>query len=177
MTHRTLKKITKKLIPIKSRIILFIYSLLTALQFSLCLEKSYLDSYLEESGKLKILEKCKRIECQCLDAFSMIQISCPLVEVNKCFENGLCRKQLNGFCGYDYTKPLRDCLNKAKYCRIGGWYNELCLKNQGKMMYGPHIIKPEHICYRDAICEVQIDGECRWRQTTKLMKCLQKFLK
>lgn len=146
------------------------------LAFSISYTKSlenYLDNYPQDTS-IKI-ERCKKSECSCLNPTTNIIFECPNTEANLCFASGECRMQKNGFCGFTFSKSLRQCLTKANYCKIGGWYNERCVKTESKSFQGPNIPRPENICYKDAICEVQLSGDCGWTETPKFKKCFRKF--
>jgi len=66
-------------------------------------------------------------------------------------------------------------------CLVGGCSGELCEKKQsgadidkyGGMM-SMCLWKPKYDCYSQfGVCEVNISGECGWRKTDELTKCLQ----
>jgi len=154
----------------KKILILIFYLLLLAIVFSM---ESYLDNYLDSPNPRR--EQCRKIDCSCFQLFFNPKVNCPNELANKCFEEGICKVQNNGFCGFTYTKTLRTCLNNSNYCKRGGWFNEKCIKAEEKSFNGPNIPKKHNICFKFAICEVQPDGECGWTETSKFKNCMRKF--
>jgi len=156
------------------KIILMITTLVSLFAYAISLE-NYLDNY-PKNPNLKI-QRCKKDQCSCLDLFSKFRKDCPNTKANLCFESAECRIQkTNGFCGFTFSKSLRQCLNKANYCKVGGWYNELCVKGESKTVQGPNIPRPENVCFKEAKCEVQLTGNCGWTKTRNFKKCIEKYI-
>ncbi len=132
---------------------------------------NYLDS------KPKDLDPCEKSVCKCAShsALQRMEFTCPNTEANLCFESAKCKRQKNGQCDFQFLKSLRTCLTKADYCKIGGWYKELCISAQDMTVKGPNIYRPENVCYKQAKCEVQQTGDCGWTETTKFKKCMRLF--
>ncbi len=69
--------------------------------------------------------------------------------------------------GTDTGKELRE----FGFCYIGGCSSELCTNTEGAASIC--IYNRQYDCYRTAICERQLSGECGWRMTEELQKCLE----
>ncbi|TSC85691.1 MAG: hypothetical protein G01um10148_1077 [Parcubacteria group bacterium Gr01-1014_8] len=58
-------------------------------------------------------------------------------------------------------------------CAVAGCSGQLCVsavEAENIMTTCEH--RPEYICYRDASCEPQQNGECGWTETLELKQCL-----
>jgi hypothetical protein len=68
--------------------------------------------------------------------------------------------------------PIKDLQNG---CFIFGYNYESCSE---KNKYSQNPIWPvsrDHSCYRNAVCELQTNGQCNWTQTEELKNCLSKY--
>ena len=122
---------------------------------------------------------CKKVQCLCLptESADTTNILCTHSKTLPCYKNhnAICRKNRDGKCAWVYNNFLTKCLNKSKYCIIGGCSNEVCGENTGEEIISPCIYKPEYQCYKGARCEIQRDGYCNWTKTRKLEKCLKRY--
>ena len=50
-------------------------------------------------------------------------------------------------------------------CKISGCSQEVC---DEKELYTVCSFKPEYLCYKNARCERQADGQCSWTKTPEL---------
>ena len=57
-------------------------------------------------------------------------------------------------------------------CKISGCNMEICQNEDAEDLVSICIAKPEFACYKNAVCEIQPDGNCAWTQTEKLINCL-----
>jgi hypothetical protein len=55
-------------------------------------------------------------------------------------------------------------------CFVGGCAAEVC-SNRGDVVT-PCLWRDAYVCFRDAVCERQTDGECGWTQSAELRTCL-----
>lgn len=60
-------------------------------------------------------------------------------------------------------------------CEIRGCGAELCQDTEAESVYTICEVKPEHSCYKQAVCERQADDECGWTQTAELVNCLAQY--
>lgn len=59
-------------------------------------------------------------------------------------------------------------------CVIGGCNGEICQGADEEPLTSICLYKPEYVCYKDAICEIQESGKCGWTQTNEFRQCLEK---
>ena len=60
----------------------------------------------------------------------------------------------------------------SKTCLRTGCSGQIC---SDKEVITTCEFRREYACYRNAVCEVQADGNCGWTQTEELVKCLKKW--
>ena len=61
----------------------------------------------------------------------------------------------------------------APKCYVGGCSNQLCTDKADGAAYSTCEYRAEYACYKTAICERQVTGECGWTETKELNACLQ----
>jgi hypothetical protein len=64
--------------------------------------------------------------------------------------------------------PLEERTSKDG-CIVTGCSSQVCADKQ---VITTCELRPEHSCYRTAVCERQQNGECGWTQTPELIQCL-----
>lgn len=57
-------------------------------------------------------------------------------------------------------------------CKTGGCSNELCVDEKSDNTLSPCIYRAEYSCYKNAVCEKQLNGKCQWTITKELQDCL-----
>jgi hypothetical protein len=138
-------------------------------------------------------EKCKKHLCLCTEKTRLINFlaACPNTIANKCYENAECRVQENGRCGWTQDENLNRCLEAARpatlereierndellrlpRCRPTGCSGTICADRE---MISTCEYKPEHGCYKYAVCKRQPDGNCGWDFPTRFNICMNEIL-
>ncbi|OGM25676.1 hypothetical protein A3D01_05855 [Candidatus Woesebacteria bacterium RIFCSPHIGHO2_02_FULL_39_13] len=62
--------------------------------------------------------------------------------------------------------------NRDGKCTIGGCNSELCSDSSQEERVSICIFDPKSACYKNAVCERQVNGKCGWSQTEELTSCL-----
>lgn len=75
------------------------------------------------------------------------------------------------------TKEEISRLKKGSNCIISGCNGEICQDKDKKPTMTICVYKPEYECYKQAICEVQEDGNCGWTETKEFQECINKIEK
>lgn len=67
-------------------------------------------------------------------------------------------------------------LDKRSGCQVVGCNNEWCLSpEEASVIEHTCDNKLEYVCYQDAVCQTQPDGQCGWEQTPELTSCLDRY--
>ncbi|MDZ7587204.1 MAG: hypothetical protein U0946_05575, partial [Patescibacteria group bacterium] len=57
-------------------------------------------------------------------------------------------------------------------CVIGGCNKEICQNSADESTLTNCQYRQEYVCYTQAVCEKQANGDCGWTQTEQLQSCL-----
>ena len=97
-----------------------------------------------------------------------------------CYKDAVCERQAGGQCSWTQTDALQECIDNAAEeetapeaetpCYVGGCSGEICSEEEGASSICTW--NPEFVCYKDAVCERQADGQCGWTQTEALQECI-----
>lgn len=60
-------------------------------------------------------------------------------------------------------------------CKVGGCNGEICADEKLGNVSSICLYQEKYVCYKNAVCERQADGNCGWRQTEDLDSCLSKY--
>jgi hypothetical protein len=138
--------------------------------------------------------KCKKYLCLCTERTRLINFlaACPNTIANKCYEYAECRVQDTGRCGWTQDENLNRCLEAARpeilidreidreheelhqpRCRPTGCSGTLCSDTQ---VMSTCEYKPEHGCYKYAVCKRQANGNCGWDFPARFNICMNEIL-
>jgi len=65
--------------------------------------------------------------------------------------------------------------NAKEGCQISGCSNEICQNADSEPAVSICLYSEKFVCYKDAVCEKQPDGNCDWTSTDELTFCLSNF--
>ena len=67
------------------------------------------------------------------------------------------------------TKDLKPKKISRDRCLVTGCSSQVCSDEE---VFTTCEFQPQYVCYQEAICERNLDGECGWRDTGALQECL-----
>lgn len=116
---------------------------------------------------------CTNLICACVPTYlvPVILVYCPNENINKCYQDAKCVR-IGKNCKYVYDNKLRQCLNQNGSCIRGGCSGEVCQNFWEEPAITPCIYKPEFECYNNAVCGVDLSGNCRWEYSASLTQCI-----
>ena len=130
-------------------------------------------------------EPCKTYLCMCIESERLINFlaACPNPEANRCYANAECKIQADGKCGFTMDLSLNKCLEGSRFvempeepveaeiprCRPTGCSGTIC---SDRNLISTCEWKPEHGCYRYAICRRK-NGICEWDFTHRFNMCMR----
>ncbi len=118
-----------------------------------------------------------------------LETTCEWREAYACYANAPCERQADGQCGWTQTPSLTACLGGpvtdaglgtvvdagvdqdggAAPCVRGGCSGQLCGETAQSTTCEWH---EAYVCYQQATCERQADGQCAFTQDLALTSCL-----
>lgn len=106
---------------------------------------------------------------------------CVLKAEAICYQTARCEKQATGRCGWTPTQELTSCLARLapqayappqNPCVKTGCRGEICSDQEVRSAC---IMGETDICYQNAQCARQGNGQCGWTPTPEVTSCLARF--
>jgi hypothetical protein len=129
---------------------------------------------LDPSG---VAGKCINGVCVFEPSFCLSNEECAQGEIcdfSQCNGGGVPCDPNGTNCGDRPIQCTGVCVPAPSPCVRGGCSGEFCVP-AGSDIASICIWLEEYICYQDATCEPQADGQCGWTQTEELRACLERY--